>query len=252
MPENAAVEVGERIYAIGDVHGRLDLFGDLIGRIRSDQAFRPPARVRVILLGDVIDRGPDSAELVRRLMAYTAASDRFVVLKGNHEEVMVEALEGGLDALQTWMGLGGAASLRSWGVPQELLAKPHPGRLMKAARRQVSDAELRWLEARPLTYSSGGYLFVHAGIRPGVPLAQQHSGNLLWIREPFLSWEGDMPAIVVHGHSARSNKPEIRAHRIGLDTGAYRTGRLTALGLEGERRWLLSTAGPDAMGVELP
>jgi serine/threonine protein phosphatase 1 len=251
MFENAAVEPGERIYAIGDVHGRLDLFDELIDRIRNDQAFRPAAKIRLILLGDVIDRGFEAAELVRRLMAYSAASDRLVVLKGNHEQVMVQALRGDANAMRAWLSLGGGASLQSWGVPQELFANPHPHSLYKAARRQVSKAELKWLDSRPLTFASGDYLFVHAGIRPLVPLAEQHSASLLWIREPFLSWQGDLPAVVVHGHSARSNGPEVRPHRIGLDTGAFHTGCLTALGLEGNQRWFLSTAGGSVTGSKL-
>jgi serine/threonine protein phosphatase 1 len=244
MGEAAAIEPGERIYAIGDVHGRLDLLADLLGMIRRDQAGRPEARVRVILLGDVVDRGPDSAEIVRRLMSYTRASNRFVVLKGNHEQMMVESVQGAMATMQAWLGLGGVATLKSWGVAADVLAEKQIPPIAKAARKVVSDAELRWLDERPLTYASGDYLFVHAGIRPGVPLADQHPGNLLWIREPFLSWDGPHPAFIVHGHSARSERPEFRGSRVGLDTGAFRTGKLTALGLEGGRRWLLATNGP--------
>jgi serine/threonine protein phosphatase 1 len=244
MGEGVAIEAGERIYAIGDVHGRLDLLSDLLAMIRRDQHGRPEAKVRIIILCDVVDRGPSSAEIVRRLMSYTRASDRFVVLKGNHEQMMVEAVRGAMETMQTWLGLGGAATLRSWDVPQDTLAAKQIPVILKAARRQVSDAELRWLDERPLTYASGDYLFVHAGIRPGVPLEEQHPGNLLWIREPFLSWDGLHPAFIVHGHSARSDRPEFRASRVGIDTGAYHTGRLTALGLEGRERWLLATNGP--------
>lgn len=249
MGEAAAIEPGERIYAIGDVHGRLDLLADLLGMIRRDQAGRPEARVRVILLGDVVDRGPDSAEIVRRLMSYTRASDRFVVLKGNHEQMMVESVQGAMSTMQAWLGLGGVPTLKSWGVAGEILAEKQIPLIVRAARKAVTDAELRWLDARPLTYASGDYLFVHAGIRPGVPLDEQHPGNLLWIREPFLSWDGPHPAFIVHGHSARSDRPEFRRSRVGIDTGAYHSGKLTALGLEGGQRWLLVTNGPRGMAA---
>jgi len=245
MRQDAAVEEGERVYAIGDVHGRLDLLGDLMGLIRQDQQRRGAAeRVRIILLGDVVDRGPHSAGLVQRLMSYTRASDRFVVLKGNHEQMMVSALNGDLETMQAWLGFGGAATLRSWGVEEEVMAGQQIPKIIQAARRRVSAAELRWLDERPLSFGSGDYFFVHAGIRPGIALADQHPGNLLWIREQFLNWDGPHPAVIVHGHSAEADRAQIRPNRVGIDTGAYRTGRLTALGLEGCQRWFLTTSGP--------
>jgi serine/threonine protein phosphatase 1 len=232
---------GERIYAVGDIHGRLDLFGDLAARIRADNDQRGAARTTVILLGDLIDRGPGSAELVQRAMRYTRASDRFVVLKGNHEQTMVDALKGDFQALAFWLQIGGASTLTSWGVPADLIRHGAPPQLMKEARRRIGPEAIAWLETLPAWREIDGYLFVHAGIRPGAPLARQRLEDLLWIGDDFLRQEIDLPLTVVHGHRAGGDAPDLQSDKIGIDTGAYRTGRLTALGLEGEARWTLTT-----------
>jgi serine/threonine protein phosphatase 1 len=246
VPSNLRIPDGQRVYAIGDVHGRMDLLEQLIARIRSDNAERPRASVRVILLGDIVDRGPEAAALVHRCMAWTARSDRFVVLKGNHEAMMVHALRGNFTALALWLGQGGAATLTSWGVPDDVLRDGPSIELMDEANRRIPAAVLNWLDALPLTLRVGGYLFVHAGIRPGIALADQTAEDMLWIRREFLESDASHPLVVVHGHSESDDGIVERPNRIGIDTAAYRTHRLSALALEADTRWTLATgSSPD-------
>ena len=232
---------GERIYAIGDVHGRLDLFERLIAIIMQDNEARPPARVQIVLLGDLIDRGPASAELLARCRALAVRSDRFVVLKGNHEALMADALRGSFPALEMWLKHGGDAALRSWGVPADLIEDGPTVPLLAAARMLIDRETLEWIDTLPLTHLVGNCLFVHAGIRPGVKLAKQDPGDLLWIRREFTDNEDELPYRVVHGHSIDEATAEWRHGRIGIDSGAYRTGRLTAIGLEQGKDWMLAT-----------
>ncbi len=231
---------GERIYAIGDCHGQADLFERLLGQIRLDEACRPVKTTKIIVLGDVIDRGPHSASLVERLMKYTYASDRFIVLMGNHEQIMLAALEGDREALQAWMKLGGAESLLSWGVAANLVTAGG-ATLLEEARTKIPAPVLRWMGALPLWHQSGEVLFVHAGIRPGVPLQEQDPRDLLWIRKKFLECKKRHPFLVVHGHSVSEGGPDVQPNRIGIDTGAFNTGKLTAIGVEGGARWFVNT-----------
>ena len=234
---------GERIYAIGDVHGCLDKLETLIGLIRHDNAGRDPARVRLILVGDIVNRGPNSAEVVRRCMALSRRTDRFIILKGNHEALMVESLAGDFTALGFWLRDGGEATLLSWGIAADLIAEGPSTELLRTARASIPADVLGWLDKLPLHCRAGDYLFVHAGIRPGVPLAAQVAQDLLWIRHEFLGSDADHGCVVVHGHSISENGIVTRPNRIGIDTGAYRTGILTALALEGDRSWSLATDG---------
>lgn len=234
---------GERIYAIGDIHGRYDLFERLIGMIRDDSASRGQAHVRLVLLGDLIDRGPQSARLVHRCQEYASKSKDFIVLMGNHEQTMVEAMLGNYAALELWLQFGGDETLRSWGISDDILREGNLGHIMDSARSLVPRDVLRWLGALPLTFQRGGYLFVHAGIRPGVRLSRQAPGDLLWIRDGFLDSEADHQSVVVHGHSISDDAPDMRSNRIGIDTGAYRTGRLTALGLQEDEQWTVVADG---------
>ncbi|MEP7007064.1 MAG: metallophosphoesterase family protein [Sphingomonas bacterium] len=229
---------GERIYAIGDVHGRLDLLEASLGQIDRHSATLPPAdSVHVVLLGDLVDRGPDSAGVLRLAHEIQSRSGLLVVLKGNHEELMVRAIDGEPGVMRTWMKVGGAETLMSYGIdPAMTDADIMPA--TKALAQRVPRAIVDWLRALPLTAQSGDYLFCHAGIRPGVPLARQSREDLLWIREEFLRDERDHGVVVVHGHSV-SPEVDVRANRIGIDTGAYRTGILTALFLDGTNSEIL-------------
>ncbi len=214
----------------------------LLTQVREDNARRGPAHTRIVLLGDLIDRGPQVADLVARAMKYARATDRFVVLKGNHEAMMVRAMNGDFATAATWLKTGGDATLRSWGVPDALLEKGDLPRIMKAAREQVPPEVVAWMDALPLYHREGDVLFVHAGIRPGVNIADQTERDLLWITDEFLTSEAEHPVFVVHGHSASAGEPDLQTNRIGVDTGAYATSRLTAVGLEGEDKWLMGTA----------
>ncbi|MBB5716898.1 metallophosphoesterase family protein [Sphingomonas aerophila] len=232
----------DRVYAIGDVHGRFDLFRDLVELIRQDQAVLPPAFTRIILSGDIVDRGPDSARMIRGRMALTKVSDRFMVLKGNHEEMMERSLRGDLETFEHWLSLGGEQTLLSFGVDPALLQELVTSETLRFAVEAVGEDVIRWLERLPLTHFHDGFLFVHAGIRPGIPIHKQRSEDLLWIRRDFLDDDSTHGVIVVHGHTVVEGGPVIRHNRIGIDTGAYRTGRLTALGIESGKTWILSTA----------
>ncbi|MBY9064732.1 serine/threonine protein phosphatase [Sphingomonas yunnanensis] len=240
-----------RIYAIGDLHGRFDLFRALMRSIERDHAARGPAATRIVLLGDIVDRGPDSARLVRGCMRLSQLNPRFTVLKGNHEEMMVHALRGDLWAYRAWLDFGGRETLLSWGVPPEVTGDAPGIRELRAAAQLVGRDVVDWLARLPLTLRHENHLFVHAGIRPGVPLERQVPRDLLWIGEEFLGSEEDHGVTVVHGHTIVEDGPEVHANRVGIDTGAYRTGRLTALGLERGERWFLQATDATAPGAAL-
>jgi Calcineurin-like phosphoesterase len=235
---------GYRAYAIGDIHGRLDLLEILLAKIESDIASRSRSENFIIFLGDLIDRGPDSAAVVERLRTYRPGDVTTVFLSGNHEEVMLRILageRGGL--LADWLKFGGAECLLSYGLDPTALAAKGEAAALKAIMAAVPQAHADFLASFADTFRFGDYLFVHAGIRPGLGIAEQTQSDLRWIREPFLQDDKDHGFVVVHGHTI-SSKVEERPNRIGLDTGAYRTGVLTALAVEGAERKFLDTA-PD-------
>lgn len=236
----------ERVYAIGDVHGRYDLFGQLVTIIRRDAEARRPATSRIVLLGNIIDRGPQSAEMVRGCMRLTAASDRFVVLMGSSEARMAQALRGGGDlaAFGDWLDGGGRATLRSWGLARRISEGPATMDALRAAAAAVGPEVVRWLGGLPLQLRQGEHLFVHAGIRPGVPLDEQAPADLLEIGDEFLRSSDTHGATIVHGHAGEENDAVFRHNRIGIDTGAWRSDRLTALGVEAGEEWTLNTASP--------
>lgn len=238
--QQAALPPGQRVYAVGDIHGRLDLFEELLDDIRRDNAARAAAETHIILLGDLIDRGPDSAGVVARAMRpLDFASLR--ALLGNHEAAMLAALDGDRSMLKIWLRNGGREALASWGAPYEEIDRLDDAALIVMAQSLIPRRQRAWLGRCPISIQLGDYYFVHAGVRPGTSLARQKDEDRLWIRDAFLESDADHGAVVVHGHSVTSDVEEM-PNRIGIDTGAYATGRLTALGLEGERRWQLQTA----------
>jgi serine/threonine protein phosphatase 1 len=232
---------GERVYAIGDVHGRLDLLDRLLARIHADDAARDPAATHVVLLGDMVDRGPESAGVVRRVMAGDPRFASLGAVMGNHEASLLSVLEGDTRWLDSWLGFGGRAALHSWGVPRAVLDDGEADDIVAAVRDTIPAAEQEWLADLPTSRRHGDYMFVHAGIRPGIPVTAQSDADLLWIRHEFLSDKRDHGACIVHGHTI-SRDPELRGNRIGIDTGAYMSGTLTAVGLEAEEQWFLTTA----------
>ena len=234
---DARLPPGIRIYAVGDIHGRNDLLTRLHAMIAADMQ-PAPDRCILIYLGDYIDRGPDSAAVIERLCRRPFPGAETVTLLGNHEAMMLDFLaapEGGL----LWLGNGGDATLRSYGV-----AAPHARADLRAAWHSLAAVlpahHLGFLQALSVWARFGDYLFVHAGVRPELPLEFQSPEQMIWIRDVFLDSEADHGAIVVHGHTI-VDEVEWRPNRIGIDTGAYATGHLTALVLEGGERRLLQT-----------
>lgn len=211
-------------YAIGDVHGRDDLLETMLEHIASDRERRhPDSEATMVFVGDYVDRGPDSAAVIDRLMGGVDGFD-LVCLKGNHEAMMLACTE--TDDRQAWAGWihnGGDATIRSFGLDVRFgyFSADH---LVDA----IGPERLAWLRDLPLYHRTPDTLFVHAGILPGLPLAQQSERDLLWIRDRFLDSDHDHGLLVVHGHTPM-NVPDVQANRIGIDTGAFSTGRLSAV-----------------------
>jgi serine/threonine protein phosphatase 1 len=235
----AKIPEGIRIYAVGDLHGRVDLLDRLLKHIDDDLASFPAQRAIQVFLGDYVDRGPDSRFVLDRLVARSLTHE-VVCLKGNHELFLLNFFHKPGE-LAHWRQYGGLDTLMSYGVvppfnpTAEQLAAVSAGlyKAMPAAHRD-------FLNRLETTFTCGDYLFVHAGVRPRVALAQQREEDLLWIREEFLQYEQDFEKIIVHGHTPVT-LADIHSNRINIDTGAYATGLLTCLILEGDKRWFISS-----------
>lgn len=232
---------GYRAYAVGDVHGRLDLLDRLLEAIDNDLVGRPKARTLLVFLGDLIDRGPDSRGVIERLRSFRHGTLRPYFLAGNHEEIFLRILAGERGLLNDWLRFGGRECLASYDVDHMALAEMSEADALTAIKEAVPDSHAGFIASFNDSLSFGSYLFVHAGLRPGVELRSQSVTDLRWIRSPFLEDETDHGAVVVHGHTICGEVVH-RPNRIGIDTGAYRTGVLTALGLEGSSKWTLNTA----------
>ena len=240
-PPPAAVPDGVRVYAIGDIHGRLDLLDALLFRIDADDRARAgAARSEIIFLGDLIDRGPDSAGVVARALELKASGRPVRFLMGNHEEVFLKAVKGSREALRFLVKIGGRATILSYGVTSDEYDVLDFDELATVLEQRVPASHVDFIAGFEEQIRVGDYLFVHAGIRPRVPFEAQTGGDLRWIRGDFLDFRGSHGAIVVHGHTITDDVEE-RANRIGIDTGAFASGKLTALALEGTSRWYLST-----------
>ena len=239
-PRPHFVPEGRRVYAIGDIHGRLDLLNRLIEQILDDDAQRAPLKTLIIFLGDLVDRGPDSRGVVERAMAMQAGPVPTRFLMGNHEEVFLRALAGDLRALRMLLRIGGRETVLSYGISAEEFRTLDFEDLAARLKDRVPDEHVRFLSAFEESIEVGDYLFVHAGIRPGVSLAEQSGADLRWIRQDFLRHRESHGKLVVHGHSI-TDDVDIRSNRIGIDTGAFASGRLSAIGLERDSRWFLST-----------
>jgi serine/threonine protein phosphatase 1 len=236
------VPAGVRAYAVGDVHGRLDLLDALLTKIRAEIVANPMAKNHLVMLGDLIDRGPQSCGVIDRLCGFADRDVELHVLSGNHEEVLLRLLEGESELIPSWLKYGGADTLQSYGIEAQAVQAVSEDAGMRLIRAAIPSEHQAFLRSLSDTIRIGDYLFVHAGIRPRVDLAEQRQSDLRWIREPFLGDQTDHGFIVVHGHTISEDAVE-RPNRIGIDTGAYATGRLTALGLEGAKRWLIEAAG---------
>lgn len=229
---------GWRIYAIGDVHGCLDQLNRLLDAIKLD-INRRASKAHLIFLGDLIDRGPDSAGVMRHLLSGSLPGDGQTFLAGNHEEVLLDCYDGKLERCGPWLQFGGLQTLESYGLSRAEIFE-RAGQLPDMLREVIPAEHVSFIRSFRDYLEIGDYLFVHAGIRPNVALDQQSARDLRWIRSDFLNSAVDHNRLVVHGHSI---VPEIDVHhnRICVDTGCYRTGRLSALVLEGTSKGRLES-----------
>ncbi|WP_187334366.1 metallophosphoesterase family protein [Novosphingopyxis iocasae] len=238
----ASIPEGERVYAIGDIHGRADLFDALLAKIEADDTARGNAETTLILLGDLVDRGPDSRGVVERAMKLGATRGNVRFLAGNHEEVFLEAVRSpSKEVARFFYRIGGRETVMSYGLSEEEMNALDHAELAQRIPQVVPEEHAAFIEAFEDSIAIGDYLFVHAGVKPDVPLDSQKARHLRWIREEFLDHKGRLDKLVVHGHTI-SEEVEERGHRIGIDTGAWESGKLTAIGLEGTERWFIDTA----------
>lgn len=223
---------GSRVYAVGDVHGCADLLRETFAKIDSHRNANMIANVHEIMLGDYIDRGPSSFDVIELLSKRVASGT--VCLKGNHEAFMLQFLKDPT-ILNAWQRCGGLQTLASYGLAPLLDLSPEAQEGFAATLAERLPAHhFDFLSTLPLSFTLGDYFFVHAGVRPRVALSDQHADDLLWIREDFLRYEGNFGKFVVHGHTPVS-EPEIRTNRLNIDTGAYASGKLTCAVFEGDQ-----------------
>lgn len=226
-PPRELLPQGQRIYAVGDIHGRHDLLTATLAAIMADLGAHPSPAPTVIFLGDYVSRGPDSREVIETVRTWNPHGVDVVTLKGNHEDLLLGFLAGDPAMATEWFAQGGREALGSYGVTPE----PSGGNLAQLRHDfsvALPDAHHHFLERLVAHHQVGGYRFVHAGVAPGVPLDGQRDHDQMWVRGPFLDCLEDFGAVIVHGHSIAA-EPQFRRNRIGIDTGAYRSDRLTCL-----------------------
>jgi serine/threonine protein phosphatase 1 len=241
-PAPALLPAGKRVYAIGDIHGCNTQLGNLHAIIADDLAQRPIAKPLLLHIGDYVDRGPDTASVIARLLRGSPIPGvPMVNLLGNHENTMLEALSGERAAATDWLFTGGRTSLESYGIDPDSPRESWP--------QAVPPAHVDFLRNLSLIHFEGGYAFVHAGVRPGIALEHQARDDLLRMRQPFLYSEASFGAVVVHGHTP-VKAPVVRHNRIAIDTGAVFGGKLTCVVLEGETIGFL-TAEPVGQPVSI-
>ena len=239
---SASTPENTRIYAIGDIHGRLDLLKDLVEKVKEDAtSIHEGTEVVVVFLGDYVDRGMESCGVIDLLISDPFPDFRSVFLKGNHEQAILDFLKDPAFGT-TWKYYGGLETLHSYGLTGALSATTAEDFVDVAEEfgDVLPKSHFEFLSDLPVTETVGDYCFVHAGMRPGIPLERQTEEDMLWIRDTFLSSKHDFGKIVVHGHTP-TETPVLARNRIGIDTGAYMTGVLTALVLEGEDYRFLQT-----------
>jgi serine/threonine protein phosphatase 1 len=222
---------GIRIYATGDIHGRSDLLKEAFTVIDADAARNPASRPIEVYLGDYVDRGPQSAYTLDLLIERSHRRET-VFLKGNHEVFLLEVLRDPTK-IEDWRQFGGLQTLMSYGIQPTLSPdKAEQADLIRALIEVMPDSHLKFLNGLKLSFLCGDFFFVHAGVRPGIPLKEQREADLLWIRNEFLDSEENFGKFIVHGHTPVP-KPDLRSNRINIDTGAYATGNLTLLTIQG-------------------
>lgn len=235
----AGLPGGLRVYSIGDIHGRVDLLAELHDRINAD-AVNYEGVKRVVYLGDAIDRGEESRQVIEHLLSEPLPGFEAVYLMGNHEFAALTFMDDP-ESIAGWLTWGGREMLYSYGIKCGLSPSPEElNRLSGELKMTMPPEHVALLENGELSHRAGGYYFVHAGIRPGVPLEDQRFEDQLYIREPFISSTRNHGAVIVHGHTI-SEQVQFLPNRIGIDTGAYYTGVLSCLVLEGEEQRLIQT-----------
>jgi serine/threonine protein phosphatase 1 len=239
--DTAQVPGGMRVYAIGDIHGRNDLLLQLLDQIGADDLSRGVADTQIILLGDLVDRGSSSAQVIDTAIALKKSKPNTRFLMGNHEEVFIQACrEPNPELVRFFIRIGGEATIMSYPISRSDYLELDIQELADRLPSLVPEHHLAFLEGFEDQIIIGDYAFVHAGIKPGQPLAQQQPKHLRWIREEFLDHKGNFEKVIIYGHTITADVDESRS-RIGIDTGAYDSGKLTAIGLEGGERWYLQT-----------
>lgn len=239
------VPEGTLVYAVGDVHGRADLLEKMHAAILKDLLDVPAERKVVVYLGDYVDRGPQSKKVVDILLDKPLKGFERVHLMGNHEAFLIEFLND-LEAGPGWFFNGGLTTLSSYGVKigkHDELSYEVLQRVQEEFLDKMPKTHLDFYKTLEFSRTEGDFFFVHAGIRPGVPLDNQTDEDMLWIREEFLGCEDDFGKVIVHGHTI-TWEPEVKSNRIGIDTGAFASGVLTALVLEGREQDFLTVSGP--------
>lgn len=243
------VDAGRAVYAVGDIHGRCDLLDTLLAAIAQHARQSPGQHHVVVFLGDYLSRGLDSRAVVERVRTWRPelpGTTTVVALKGNHEDLALRFLDGDLEAGQHWFDYDGLDTLAHYGVVAPAPAARDADALQSLRQgfaQALPPEHLAFLRGLPVSHREADYHFVHAGVRPGVALQAQSEHDQMWIRKRFLESQADHGAMVVHGHSI-DPEPVVRPNRIGLDTGAYATGVLTCLVLEGAQRRFLQAVGP--------
>ena len=240
-----AVPAGERYYAIGDIHGCDKLFDALIEAIEKDDAEAGPAETTVVLLGDLVDRGPGSAQVVKSARKW-GKQRKVRYIAGNHEEMFLESFED-RGVLKHFLKHGGRETILSYGIPKSEYNSLELNELQDRLHTLVPKKHRKFLESFEEMIVAGDYAFVHAGVDPSRSLTDQTRKDMLWIRERFLDHDAPFEKVIVHGHTIFEDV-EQRSHRIGVDTGAFRFGRLTALVLEGETRRYIQASDPSGKG----
>ena len=237
-----SLPAGLRIYAVGDIHGRLDLLDELLLRVDADLARRPAAKPMFVFLGDYIDRGLRSRETIDRLIERSQMNE-CVFLKGNHEQIAIKCLSDPT-LFHRWMRLGGIETLVSYGIaPDSPVTGKKIAELQAAFHRALPQAHLRFFRDQQTSFVCGDFFFAHAGVRPRIELSRQAENDLLWIRDEFLSSNENFGKTIVHGHTPR-HEIEVRPNRINIDTGAFATGRLTCLVIEQASLSVIDTLQP--------
>jgi serine/threonine protein phosphatase 1 len=234
------VPEGCRIYAVGDIHGRYDLLKLLSSGIDQDMEQNPIPSAIEIYLGDFVDRGPESSEVIDWLAMPSPADTKSIGLMGNHEYTMLSFLADA-DKIKDWAQFGGLETLRSYGIQTGRdISSAEAENVRRAFRELIPAHHLAFLRSLKPMIQIGGYTFVHAGLRPGIPLNRQNDHDLFWIRDEFLDYPGDFGTFVVHGHTP-VEAPDLKANRLNLDTGAYITGKLTCAVLDANGMRFLQT-----------